>query len=98
MFLTHLHKTLILSLTCLTLWAGSSAVVHAAEHGHEPHEHDGVACMLYSIQEHTAAIIPNIAPIERPITQIIAPDYIPYISTHVTNIQNRGPPPRGPPA
>ena len=89
---------LIACLFALSIWAQGWGAAHAAVHGDEPHEHDGIVCDVGTLAVEEQAVLPappaahilyalpqmaGAAPIEQPLW--LAP-------------KGRAPPPRGPPA
>lgn len=84
----------------LTLFIGlqSYSIAHASEHGDEPHEHDGIACIVTVLVEAEVAILPAppvFGTVETKLSETVFPG---FKSALYLAPQNRAPPPRGPPA
>ena len=86
--------------TALFLLLQGASISHAASYGSDPHEHDGVECVL-SLQNETQAIAPTpIAPAKLPALisspVIVFETY--FINAPTRLYRGREPPPRAPPS
>ena len=80
------------------VWVQAQSLSHAAEHGEEHHEHDGVECELTVFASEDLAVLPDpplgFVPAH---TLLVLPVEFISISARLWPPE-RGPPPRGPPA
>jgi len=87
-----------LLLAAIFVWLQAHSLAHAAEHGDEHHEHDGVECELTVFISEDLAILPN-PPVElqAPLVhqQSVEDAFLPWQRVWPPE---RGPPPRGPPS
>ena len=85
-------------LAALIVWLQAFSLAHAAEHGDEPHEHDGVECELTLFTSEDTVILPSgVASDFAPPTPAIQVRDFGTLDTR-TWPPERGPPPRGPPS
>jgi len=75
-----------------------TATAHASEFGENPHEHDGISCVITTLAETDQGILPvkpEVVAEAAPIELVWVESFTPiHIQTNLT----RAPPPRGPPA
>jgi len=77
--------------------AQSYSLAHASVYGDDPHEHDGVACVIGVLVQDDLGVLPVTEPFVRaPIAPPPAPDTV-FESRAYTSPQGRAPPPRSPP-
>ena len=100
MRLTRTYRYAAVFVTALLLLLQGASLSHAASHGQNTHEHDGVICVL-SVQNEVDAVIPAPDVTYTPAALIDTPrlefetDYISLPSRHY---RGREPPPRAPPS
>lgn len=74
-----------------------SAAAHAIEHGENPHEHDGVSCVVTTLAENDQGVLP----VEPELVALSMPVDFTWIDIfkpiQVQTYHTRAPPPRGPP-
>lgn len=76
----------------------SLSIAHAAEHGHEPHDHDGVACVVMVLAEDETALLSTPLVFETIETEFSQPIFAQIKSALYVAPQSRAPPPRAPPS
>lgn len=100
MTLSRTYRSFAVIITALFLLLQGVSLSHAASYGSEPHEHDGVICVV-SLQDEAQAIVPP--PVEMPEapalqSRIDAPYEVYFDSAPTRHYRGREPPPRGPPS
>ena len=98
MTLRRAHYGLIALLIGLFLAFQISASAHAITYGDNPHEHDGVSCVITTLAENDQGILPVKPEIVAERIDVDFVSYEPFVSTPIRVNHSRAPPPRGPPS
>ena len=73
------------------------AAAHASEHGHDPHEHDGVVCEIALIAEETDILLPPVPELPAPASVAEPVPAMSFHSADTPSPRSRAPPGRAPP-
>ncbi|MEM9837867.1 MAG: hypothetical protein AAF830_01795 [Pseudomonadota bacterium] len=73
------------------------ASAHAAEHGDDHHDHEGVPCLLLLASDEDHALIPPSDRSGIPVPSVVERSVAPGCLEHKQNIEAVWPPPTGPP-
>lgn len=87
-----------LMLAAVFVWIQAYSLAHAAEHGHEPHDHDGVECELTVFASEDIAILPAPPEIKHFFSLWERFASLSYANDSWQWPLQRGPPARGPPS
>lgn len=98
--INKVYRFTAIMLTALFLLLQGASLSHAASYGSDPHEHEGVECVLHQ-QTETQAIVPT--PVASPILPALLNSPLAAFETDFTDAparlyRGREPPPRGPPS
>ena len=100
MTVSRTYRSFAVIITALFLLLQGVSLSHAASYGSEPHEHDGVVCVV-SVHNEAQVIVPPPAELpEVPALQSrVETPYEVYFDSAPTRLyRGRDPPPRGPPS
>ena len=92
------HNGLIALLIGLFLAFQISASAHATTYGDNPHEHEGVSCVITTLAESDQGILPVEPEIVAERIRVVFVWQEKFVSTPIIVNQSRAPPPRGPPS
>lgn len=95
---TRLHNIILSLFAALFIALTTAGLAHASEYGSDPHEHDGVECLVKATADDYSVVLP-VVPECRPVILNVGQVIVPTLYTELvyTKPQSRAPPPRAPP-